>query len=67
MYQKCPLCNGLGMTPEPFGLSNQSTALCTVCKGSKIISELTGQPPVVLKEEVKPYAAAVKKYLSEKG
>jgi DnaJ-class molecular chaperone len=37
MWQACPICRGNGVT-----LIDET---CTVCKGKKIISELTGLPP----------------------
>jgi DnaJ-class molecular chaperone len=37
MYQKCPICNGTGVSNGQIP--------CSVCKGYKIISEVTGQPP----------------------
>jgi hypothetical protein len=43
MWQKCPICNGSGRDFTP--LSNSSSSICSVCDGSKIISELTGLPP----------------------
>ena len=43
-WQKCPICNGTGIEPGPFTTSN-STPICTICQGKKIISELTGLPP----------------------
>lgn len=39
MYQKCPICNGTGKDPQYLD------KYCTVCQGSRIISELTGLPP----------------------
>jgi hypothetical protein len=42
-FQKCPHCNGTGV--EPSNVSFDQTSTCTVCKGSKIISQLTGLPP----------------------
>lgn len=44
MWQKCPICNGLGTVPN-YGMSSSTSSVCSVCKGQKIISELTGQPP----------------------
>ena len=41
-FQKCPICNGTGFDPTKLGL-----VPCTVCKGTKIINELTGKPPYV--------------------
>lgn len=43
MWQKCPICNGLGSE-----LNEQSSAQyipCSVCGGMKIINENTGKPP----------------------
>ena len=44
MWQQCPNCKGSGTTFYP--LSHSTSAVCTVCKGYKIISELTGLPPI---------------------
>lgn len=44
MWQKCPICNGTGVVPS-HGITSSSSTLCTVCKGAKIISEVTGLPP----------------------
>lgn len=41
MFQKCPVCNGTGTDPNSINMN-----ACTVCKGTKIISELTGTPPI---------------------
>lgn len=41
MYQKCPICNGTGQGSG----TNSRQIPCSVCKGHKIISEVTGQPP----------------------
>ena len=43
-WQKCPLCNGSGIDPTVL-LCNR-IPICAVCKGQKIISELTGLPPL---------------------
>jgi DnaJ-class molecular chaperone len=43
MWQKCPICNGTGINYNT--LPSLTSAVCTVCKGTKIISELTGLPP----------------------
>ena len=39
MFQKCPICGGSG-------------AMCSVCKGKKIISTETGLPPSNIKEKI---------------
>lgn len=45
-YQKCPICNGTGS--DPFIVTGSLTSYpCPTCKGTRIISELTGLPPVV--------------------
>jgi DnaJ-class molecular chaperone len=43
MWQQCPNCKGSGTTFYP--LSHSTSAVCTVCKGHKIINELTSLPP----------------------
>ena len=43
MWQKCPICNGMGYASDPTGLYSNTT--CPVCNGTKIINELTGLPP----------------------
>jgi len=42
-FQLCPKCNGTG-TSFNYNALNTS-AICDVCKGAKIISMLTGLPP----------------------
>ncbi len=42
MWQKCPICNGSGLNYQETSIKN---CPCSVCNGSKIISELTGKPP----------------------
>jgi len=44
MWQQCPNCKGSGTVLYP--LSHSTSAVCTVCRGHKIISELTGLPPI---------------------
>ena len=45
-FQKCPICNGSGN--DPFIVTGSQIAYpCPTCKGTRIISELTGLPPVV--------------------
>lgn len=39
-WQKCPVCDGSGYE-FPYGI----TCTCSVCKGQKIISDITGLPP----------------------
>jgi len=40
-WQKCPICNGCGYTGVGFPVGE----ICTVCRGMKIISDLSGLPP----------------------
>lgn len=40
-WQKCPVCEGAGCT----GIGFPYGATCSVCKGQKIISDITGTPP----------------------
>lgn len=47
MFQKCPICNGSGRV-SPFNSIN-SSVICDVCKGKKIISTLNGIPPDEIK------------------
>jgi DnaJ-class molecular chaperone len=46
MWQKCCACNGVG-TVKNNSLDTKGflNTTCTVCNGTKIISELTGLPP----------------------
>ena len=44
MWQKCPICDGEGRVTSN-GVSSSVHQMCPVCKGAKIISELTGLPP----------------------
>lgn len=47
-YQKCPVCEGLGtfldLTQPITNFSNPVE--CPTCKGTRIISTLTGEPPL---------------------
>lgn len=43
MYQKCPICNGMGNMPTVLASSTMSP--CEVYKGYKIISQINGLPP----------------------
>jgi hypothetical protein len=46
MWQKCPICNGKGTKEFYEELNvNYFSNTCHTCKGSGIISELTGLPP----------------------
>lgn len=44
MYQKCPVCYGTGINQSEI-CSTNGLHVCTVCKGKRIINELTGKPP----------------------
>lgn len=39
-FQKCPSCGGSGLDQYSIGL-----VPCPVCKGARIIDEVTGMPP----------------------
>jgi len=58
-FQKCPICNGSGN--DPFIVTGSfSSYPCPTCKGARIISEITGLPPIVeekhnIFEPVDPY------------
>ena len=45
-FQKCPICNGTGIDPAPGYTTSNACPTCGVCQGKRIISELTGLPPV---------------------
>mgnify|MGYP003590767472 FL=1 len=42
-WQKCPLCNGTGK--DVVTKINETSSVCSVCNGKKIISTLNGNPP----------------------
>ena len=50
MWEVCPVCRGEGRVRNNLHV-NMSDAQCTVCKGKKIISTLTGYPPGEIPEE----------------
>lgn len=43
-WQLCPLCGGSGI--DRSVVLSSAIPVCGVCQGKKIISELTGLPPV---------------------
>lgn len=43
MWQKCPICNGTGISPLAGVYS--SIPQCPTCLGARIISEISGLPP----------------------
>lgn len=45
-WQRCPICNGTGIDPNPGLGSSNACPVCPTCEGKRIISELTGLPPV---------------------
>ena len=45
-FQKCPICNGSGN--DPFIVTGSfSSYPCPTCKGTRIIDEVTGLPPII--------------------
>jgi DnaJ-class molecular chaperone len=52
MWQSCPVCKGEGRVRSKLHVNMPDTQ-CTVCKGKKIISELTGHPPAEIPQENK--------------
>ena len=50
-WQKCPICDGSGNDPWigeiPLSLSSYTKHPCPTCKGTRIISQLTGMPPLI--------------------
>ena len=51
-YQKCPICDGSGMIPEPYAVTTSFHVKCPTCKGARIISSMTGLPPERVVKEV---------------
>ncbi len=45
MYQRCPICNGLGEKENPEYLLENESKICDVCNGTRIIHTVTGLPP----------------------
>lgn len=43
-WQLCPLCDGSGI--DRSVVLSSAIPVCGVCQGKKIISELTGLPPI---------------------
>ena len=43
MWQKCPICNGTGVSPMSGTYTSIPT--CPTCQGARIISEINGLPP----------------------
>ena len=44
-FQKCPICNGTGLSPFPNMYSSSTTSPCPTCNGHRIIDDKTGLPP----------------------
>jgi hypothetical protein len=49
-WMVCPLCKGSGNQE----LIKSGYTICTVCTGAKIISELTGRPPIPILDNKHP-------------
>lgn len=45
VWQSCPHCLGIGKEPTYYPGAPFSIHDCSVCKGKKIISAVTGLPP----------------------
>lgn len=52
MWQKCPVCNGLGTVPASDIYKHDKK--CPTCSGKGIISTLTGKPPADGSGELNP-------------
>jgi hypothetical protein len=46
LWQSCPHCYGVGKEPTGNFMVRYTIFDCTVCNGKKIISTLTGKPPL---------------------
>jgi excinuclease UvrABC ATPase subunit len=60
-YQKCPICDGSGMIPEPYAVTTSFHVKCPTCKGARIISSMTGLPPERVVMEVEEREAEARK------
>lgn len=45
VFQKCPVCNGSGISPVPGTYSG--IPICPTCNGVRIISQITGMAPTI--------------------
>lgn len=45
-FQQCPVCNGSGQVLAP-GCTTSIYTTCSVCNGTRIISQITGQAPAI--------------------
>lgn len=45
-WQLCPKCNGSGYVYAGIGTSMNTSAICDLCNGKKIINIETGLPPI---------------------
>jgi len=52
-WQKCPVCDGTGITSPTIPGANTSET-CRTCNGERIISEWNGRPPAKNTGEEKP-------------
>jgi len=51
MWQKCPICQGSGISPIAGTYTN--VPICPTCNGARIISEINGLPPPINPPELK--------------
>jgi hypothetical protein len=66
-YQKCPICDGSGMIPEPYTVITSFHVKCPTCKGARIISSMTGLPPERVVKEVEEKEAKEREKSKELG